>query len=221
MTAIDTDKNGVVDFREFREAFEQAFRHNQGGAGYRKSGSKYSFLSPLAKYVGFSNGQTEPLLEKGEENGEQDEEEEEMPDDIARLPPEKQQRAIKIRAFLQMFFGTVLVLIFADPMVGALNKFGSLTGIPAFFVAFILAPLASNASEILAAYSFAQKKTVKHITISFSQLQGAACMNNTFCLGIFLIIIFSKEDLTWEYSSEALGILITEIFMIFVSQRKT
>ena len=144
-----------------------------------------------------------------------------MPEDIARLPPDQQQRAIKIRAFLQMFFGTVLVLIFADPMVGALNKFGSITGIPAFFVAFILAPLASNASEILAAYSFAQKKTVKHITISFSQLQGAACMNNTFCLGIFLIIIFLKEDLTWEYSSEALGILITEIFMIFVSLRKT
>lgn len=163
----------------------------------------------------------EPLIANEEEDHEQDEEEEEMPDDIARLPPDQQQRAIKIRAFMQMFFGTVLVLIFADPMVGALNKFGSITGIPAFFVAFILAPLASNASEILAAYSFAQKKTVKHVTISFSQLQGAACMNNTFCLGIFLIIIFAKEDLTWEYSSEALGILITEVIMIFISLRKT
>lgn len=56
LVAIDTDKNGVVDFREFREAFEQAFRHNQGGSGYRKSSSKYSSLSPLAKYVGFSSG---------------------------------------------------------------------------------------------------------------------------------------------------------------------
>ncbi len=120
-----------------------------------------------------------------------------------------------------MFFGTVLVLIFADPMVGALNKFGTITGIPAFFVAFILAPLASNASEILAAYSFALKKTEKHVTISFAQLQGAACMNNTFCLGIFLILIFTNDDLTWEYSAETLGILLTELFMIFVSLRKT
>ena len=150
-----------------------------------------------------------------------EDEEEEMPDDIANLPPEKQQRAIKMRAFTLMFFGTVLVLIFADPMVGALNKFGAITGIPAFFVAFILAPLASNASEILAAYSFGLKKTEKHITISFAQLQGAACMNNTFCLGIFLVLIFLKEELTWEYSAETLGILITEIIMVVISLKKT
>lgn len=69
-----------------------------------------------------------------------------MPDDIARLPPEKQQSAIKKRAFLMMAFGTIIVLIFADPMVGALDKFGQITGIGSFFVAFVLAPLASNAS---------------------------------------------------------------------------
>lgn len=124
-----------------------------------------------------------------------------MPDDIASLPPEKQQSAIKQRAFMMMTFGTIIVLVFADPMVGALDKFGQLTGIGSFFVAFVLAPLASNASEILAAYEFAKKKTQKHITIALSQLQGAACMNNTFCLGIFLVIIFLKEELTWEYSA--------------------
>lgn len=69
-----------------------------------------------------------------------------------------------------MAFGTIIVLVFADPMVGALDKFGQLTGIGSFFVAFVLAPLASNASEILAAYEFAKKKTQKHITIAMSQL---------------------------------------------------
>ena len=216
MQSIDKDKNGLVDFREFREAFEQAFRHSSGGKDYRRSSTKVT-----AAAAGFNGSVGEPLLGSQMKEDEDEDEEEEMPDDIANLPPEKQQRAIKMRAFTLMFFGTVLVLIFADPMVGALNKFGAITGIPAFFVAFILAPLASNASEILAAYSFGLKKTEKHITISFAQLQGAACMNNTFCLGIFLVLIFLKEELTWEYSAETLGILITEIIMVVISLKKT
>jgi len=49
-----------------------------------------------------------------------------------------------------MIMGTIVVLIFSDPMVDVLSEFGTLTGIPAFFVSFILAPVASNAPEILA-----------------------------------------------------------------------
>lgn len=49
-----------------------------------------------------------------------------------------------------MLFGTFVVLMFSDPMVEVLNEFGKLSGIPAFFISFILAPVASNAPEILA-----------------------------------------------------------------------
>jgi len=49
-----------------------------------------------------------------------------------------------------MICGTIIVLIFSDPMVDVLGRFGELTKIEAFFVSFILAPLASNAPEILA-----------------------------------------------------------------------
>jgi len=52
-----------------------------------------------------------------------------------------------------MSTGTLVVLLFSDPMVEVLNEFGTLTGVPAFFVSFILAPLASNAPEILASLS--------------------------------------------------------------------
>ncbi|EER02433.1 conserved hypothetical protein, partial [Perkinsus marinus ATCC 50983] len=84
--------------------------------------------------------------------------------------------------------GTLLILIFSDPAVDVLNEIGIRSGINPFYISFILAPLASNASELVAAYSYAQKKTSKHITISISTLQGAASMNNTFCLGIFLAV---------------------------------
>jgi len=64
------------------------------------------------------------------------------------------------------------------------------TGISSFYVAFVIAPLASNASELIASYSYALKKTPASISISLQALQGAACMNNTFCLSIFMALIY-------------------------------
>ena len=46
-------------------------------------------------------------------------------------------------------------------------------------------------------------------------------MNNTLCLGIFLALIFAKDELTWEYSSETLGILIVEVLLVLVSLLRT
>lgn len=57
-----------------------------------------------------------------------------------------------------MGIGTLIVLLFSDPMVDILNELGVRTGIPSFFVAFILAPLASNSSELIASISYASKK---------------------------------------------------------------
>ena len=78
-----------------------------------------------------------------------------------------------------------------------------------FYISFVLAPLASNASELLAAYKFAAKKTRATVTVSLSQLEGAAIMNNTFCLGIFLFLIWSgggtfKQPLIWAYTAETI-----------------
>eukprot|EP01048_Picozoa_sp_COSAG05_P033563 COSAG05_NODE_13532_length_426_cov_1.262997_1_plen_114_part_01 len=89
--------------------------------------------------------------------------------------------------------GTSLVLLFSDPMVDCLSALGERTSISPFYISFVLAPLASNASELLAAYKFALKKTQATITVSLSQLEGAAIMNNTFCLGIFMVLIFLQN----------------------------
>ncbi|KAF4686535.1 hypothetical protein FOZ60_005084 [Perkinsus olseni] len=119
----------------------------------------------------------------------EDDDEDDIPEDLADLSPDEQQSRIKIRAAYLMGIGTLLVLIFSDPAVDVLNEIGVRSGINSFYISFILAPLASNASELVAAYTYAQKKTSKHITISISTLQGAASMNNTFCLGIFLAVV--------------------------------
>ena len=41
------------------------------------------------------------------------------------------------------------------------SALGGRTGIAPFYISFVLAPLASNGTELLAAYSFALKKTVR------------------------------------------------------------
>lgn len=76
-----------------------------------------------------------------------------MPEDLKDLDPEVRIRKIVLRSLTMMLLGTVVVLIFSDPMVDVLNEFAHLNGIPPFFISFILAPLASNAPELLASFS--------------------------------------------------------------------
>merc|ERR550525_1053820 len=78
-----------------------------------------------------------------------------------------------------------------------------------FCLAIFLAPFASNASELLAAYTYAAKKSSKTITCALSSLLGAACMNNTFCLAIFLALVYFK-DLAWEFTAETVSIVVIQ-----------
>merc|ERR1711862_390675 len=100
------------------------------------------------------------------------------------MEPEQRVRWILIRSFRMMLSGTFILLIFADPMVDVLAAMGAKMNVSAFYTSFIIAPIASNASELVAAYNYARKKSERTITVSISTLQGAACMNNTFCLCI-------------------------------------
>merc|ERR1712093_921908 len=137
---------------------------------------------------------------------------EDIPEDLADLPPDVQQRKILQRSFTLMGLGTGLVLIFSDPMVDVLSEIGVRTDVPAFYISFVLAPLASNASELVATYSYSQKRTQKSMTISLSTLEGAACMNNTFCLCIFFVVVYWK-NLAWQFTAETITIVIIELIM--------
>lgn len=105
-------------------------------------------------------------MEEGEE------ERDEVPDDLSHLAPEEQQRRIKYRAAFMLGLGTLLVVLISDPMVSVLSEVGKRTGISPFYISFIFAPLASNASEVIASYKYALKKTSQSITISMSALEG-------------------------------------------------
>lgn len=82
-----------------------------------------------------------------EENDVEDEEES-LPDELEGLTPEEQQSRLLRMSARQMLLGTFLVLMFSDPLVGVLSQLGKVMGINAFYIAFVLAPLASNGSEL-------------------------------------------------------------------------
>ena len=74
-------------------------------------------------------------------------------------------------------------------MTDCLAEWGARIGVSPFYIAFVVAPLASNSAELIAAYNYALKKTCRSMTISLCALEGAAVMNNTFCLGTFYFVI--------------------------------
>lgn len=146
----------------------------------------------------------------GEE--EEEPEEEDMPDDLCELPHDQQQKLLKSRAFQGMGIGTALVLVFSDPMVDCLSLLGVKLGVPAFYISFLLAPLASNAAELVSAMKIARKRTPGSMVQALCSLEGAAIMNNTFCLAIFLGLIIAK-DLVWQFSAEAMSILVIQVLI--------
>lgn len=237
----DADKSGCLDVDELHSVFKD-LNENLGSTSLRQKDLKTffthfesnddgvidfnEFVTGVAKLLTGEEtiGQSDETEEAtagtivdGEGEGE---EEEEVPEDLTHLTPEQQQFRIKLRALWMMAAGTSLVLIFSDPMVEVLSQVGERTGVSAFYVSFVLAPLASNASEVIASYNYAMRKTSRTITISLSALQGAACMNNTFCLGVFMYLIVF-QNLAWEFSAETAAILIVQIVVAFVSMRKT
>ena len=157
---------------------------------------------------------------EAEAEEEEEEEEEEMPADLEHLSPSEQQVMIKRRAAMLCGLGTALILLFSDPMVEVFSNVGKRLAVPPFYIAFVMAPLASNASELIASLLYASKKSRKTITVSLSALEGAACMNNTFCLAIFMALIYF-QGLVWKFSAETLAILLVEILVAGVALQPT
>lgn len=212
---MDANGNGKIELSEFiaaMPAFILARAHMRVDPASKSA--------PVAIPQDAENGTiTAELNEEENEEEEEEEEEEEVPHDLRDEDPDSQIRNVMRRSFQMMALGTALVLIFSDPIVTVMSDVGERIGISAFYISFMLAPLASNASELLAAYTYGKKKTRKTITISFSTLLGAAILNNTFVLSIFMFLIAVK-GLAWQFTAETISILVVEVCMGWLSQKK-
>lgn len=201
---FDADNSGSIEYSEFVA----------GVAKYIVSHSDVRHRHMARKLSG--SPQARDLLKEADE----EDEEEEVPEELKNLSPDEQQSRIKMRAAVMMGLGTLIVLLVSDPMVEVMSELGARTGIPAFYIAFVLAPLASNASELIAAYNYSLKKTASSMSISLSTLEGAAVMNNTFVLGIFMLLICT-QSLVWEFFAETLTILLVQVCIAVYALKST
>eukprot|EP00850_Spirogloea_muscicola_P002842 SM000011S19020 [mRNA] locus=s11:414121:418397:+ [translate_table: standard] len=148
----------------------------------------------------------------------QDEEDEEEDKEKASKP--KTVGQIYRQAIILLGAGVVIVSVFADPTVDAINGFSKASGIPPFFVAFVVSPLASNASELVSSILFAMKRRKRTASLTYSQIYGAITMNNTMCLGIFLVIVYLR-GLTWDFSSEVTVIIASTVIVGIIGGTRT
>jgi len=117
------------------------------------------------------------------------------------------KKQIAIRASILLTIGTFFVTFFSDPMVETIARFGVATGIPPFYVSFVVSPFASNASELISSFIFAAKRKKENMSLTLGALYGSATMNNTMCLGLFLAIV-AFRGLAWDYSAETIAIFL-------------
>jgi len=123
-------------------------------------------------------------------------------------------------ALVYLIVGTGFVAFFSDPMVDVISNFGRKINIGAFYVSFIVTPYCSNASELVSSLIFASKKRKSNSSMTFSQLYGAATMNNTLGLGIFFALVYFRK-LTWTFSAETLSIFTITVLVGSVGAFKT
>jgi len=243
MAQMDTNKDGTIQYSEFHNSMKNYIKHlydkdnglaqpfsvvvpEEGENGTTttttttgSSGRSVNSTSSEMKNAADDEPAGETPEGAEEEEGEE-EEEEEVPDDLTHLSPKQQRIRIVLRSCWMMGLGVLLVIVFSDPMVDVFSSLGHICGINPFYIAFVLGPIASNASELIAAINYSRKKTIRTATIGCESLIGAACMNNTFCLMIFMIIIFVRK-LAWRYSAETLSILVVEIAMLGFAVQRT
>jgi Ca2+/Na+ antiporter len=214
----DTDGNGKISFSEFAMVMARVLTRDMVLRS-QATRSKTTFVDDPTQPLLSANKAEYAPPPRDDETDEDEEEEPAVPEDLAELPPKDQQRRVLLRSLTLMTAGTLLVLVFSAPVVGVLSEIGYRSGIKPFFVAFVLAPIASNAPELIASFGYSQKKAERAMTISLSSLIGAVCMNNTFCLALFLYLIFLKS-LKWEYTAETTCIVVAEVAMFFVAARR-
>lgn len=111
------------------------------------------------------------------------------------------------KSVIYLVSGAALASIFSDPLIDSIQGFSNASTIPPFFVAFVVVPFASNASELFSSIAFAMRKRKRNISLTYSQIYGSVTMNNTLCLGIFLGIVYVR-GLTWDFSSEVTVVLL-------------
>jgi len=144
--------------------------------------------------------QKQPEESKGHDLEAQEEDEE-----------EEAERPIS-HGFFYLVAGGLLIIIFSEPFINAVVSTAKLFEVNPLLPAFFLAPIASEAPEILESISLSRKGNLQSINIAYSNLVGGTVTKTTLLLGILCFFGVGKE-LEWSYPSFTISIFM----MIFAA----
>ena len=224
ISAVFQDLNEDIDSKNLQELFEKFDLDGSGSIEFEEFVYGVADFVLNGSLIKASTKEKHKLLSYtrpvGSSSNKKTDEVEDVPVDLQDMSPYQQQLRIKLRASWMLILGTILVVIVSAPMVEIFSELGIRTGIAPFYVAFVLAPIASNVTEIISSYNYSRKKTASSIAVSIAALQGSVVMNNTLVTTVFLFLIYT-QGLTYQFFAETTSLLIIETLMVLYSLKST
>lgn len=111
------------------------------------------------------------------------------------------------KPIFQVMLGIAILTFLSGPLKTSIQQFSDAIGVPAFFISFVVVPIALNALSAISAIFPASQKSSRTSSLTFSEIYGGVVMNNIMGLTTLLAIVYIKE-LKWDYSAEVLTILV-------------
>ncbi|KAK9789557.1 hypothetical protein WJX73_004608 [Symbiochloris irregularis] len=229
MRRFDVDNSGTITFNEFSRELaawiQEKHTMSQDKRKQRTRSKGRSSMEGVQIDRTGSNSRSQGLLSNDptEPDEEDDGDEDKDGDDAQSEEDTKEQPTytqIMTKATIMLIAGAAVCAVISDPMVDAVSSFSKASKIPAFFVAFCVTPFASNASELVSSLKFALRRRKKNISLTYSQIYGAVLLNNTLCLGLFLLVVHAKH-LRWSYTSEVFVTVGSTVLVGILGASKT
>lgn len=219
----DADSDERISYREFEQFFTRAITLDD---------KRRSRTDRPSMATGLLDASVDGVPDADDWDDDCDEEE--------RMYVHLSDAQIQWKALRTLTFGAALVTLFSFPLVTTMAVFADKVGVSAFYVSFVVAPFASNASEVMAALQFATKRNSKGVSLMFGSLYGSANMNvgwcrphgmptltttltlcqNTFALSIFLGLV-AFRGLQWLFTAEVVVILFVTFAVGMQGRRRT
>jgi len=191
---------GIEDDKEAKDKI--ASEYAQSMASLKSMGADAALLAIQAE-----EKEDDDDDDDDDKDGDDDEKKEGDGKAVPTKPGAKKAKII-LKACILLALGAGAASVFSDPMVDSITGLSEAIHIPPFYISFILTPFASNASELIASLYFCAKKTSKSVSVAMAAVYGAVTMNSTLNLGIFLILMWTR-DIYWGFSAEALPMILT------------
>jgi len=120
---------------------------------------------------------------------------------------EEEHEASVTKGVTYLLVGGLFIVLFSSPFINSVVEAAALLKVNPILLAFFLAPIASEAPEILESISLSRKGNAQSINIAYSNLIGGTITKTTLLCGIFCFFGIAK-GFVWEPSySLSLGML--------------